>query len=705
MQNHVYESLIPFLSAAIAAGLALLVMARSRRSWVHWSFAAALGALALAQVGNGFSLLAESPSDVLQWRRVALIGEVLMPLGWLVFSLTFARSNARDLVRDWRGGLLTSATITLLCLALSGSDAMFRLVSVPESGAYFLILGPIGQLYASLYLIAQVLVLANLEQTLRHADEHARWYLKFPVVGLGLLCAFFLYQMSDLLLYSVWHAELAWLSAGVAIITCALIGYGMLHRPMPDVQIYVSRRIVSSSLTFLIVGGMLTLTGLVASIIRYSGLPGGVVLSILFVFLALTGLVLLLLSATLRQALSRFVERHFFPHKYDYRARWMDVTEAIGGSGTAEQIGWRVLQLLKGIFGARSLTIWLASESEGEVWRRIAAHNVAGSSGRLRGSGEVRRWLEAMSGPCRLDGVERQRLQVPYELDHLLQDMAASLIVPLKGGRQAIGWVALSRAGDGTFTQQDLDLLRCIAAQVGDRLQHLLLSDRLAMAREMEAFYQYSAFLLHDLKNFTATLSLVVQNAVRHGSDPEFQRAAMSTVGATVRKMAALTGTLGAMSRDPHPRPALLDLNGMVEEVLRSFNGAAVAQLVHEPGPVPPVEADSDQIQQVLLNLILNAQEAVGEGGRITIRTFLEGSTVSLIVEDNGCGMDRMTAAGLFRPFRTTKGRGLGIGLYQCKKIIAAHQGELEVDSEMGKGSRFIVRLPATQVERVEAHA
>jgi signal transduction histidine kinase len=105
------------------------------------------------------------------------------------------------------------------------------------------------------------------------------------------------------------------------------------------------------------------------------------------------------------------------------------------------------------------------------------------------------------------------------------------------------------------------------------------------------------------------------------------------------------------------------------------------------------------------LNLILNAQEAVGEEGRITIRTLAEGSTISLIVEDNGCGMDGTTTANLFRPFRTTKGRGLGIGLYQCKKIITAHQGVLEVESKIGRGSRFIVRLPAIQAERVEAHA
>ena len=114
------------------------------------------------------------------------------------------------------------------------------------------------------------------------------------------------------------------------------------------------------------------------------------------------------------------------------------------------------------------------------------------------------------------------------------------------------------------------------------------------------------------------------------------------------------------------------------------------------------MEADPEQLQQVLLNLVLNAQEAVGPDGAITIRTEAQGDTVRVVVEDTGCGMDRATMAKLFRPFRTAKGRGLGIGLYQCRKIIEAHLGTLEVESEPGKGSRFTVCLPALREARRE---
>ncbi|MGH7233187.1 MAG: histidine kinase N-terminal 7TM domain-containing protein, partial [Nitrospiraceae bacterium] len=387
-------ALLCFLSVLVCLALGLLVLARAERGPVHWAFAASLAALALAQMGNGLSVLSSSAHEVLRWRRVALVGEVLMPIGWLVFSLTFARVNTRTILQEWKGVLSACGLLTALFLGLVAWDRIFN-VNLNGADGGFVALGPAGRIYASLYLIAQVLILANLEQTLRHANQETRWYIKFPVVGLGLLCVYFLYQTSDLLLYSVWHPELVSLSGVVACVACGLMGYGLLHRPIPNVQIYISRKVISGSLTFMIVGGFLTATGLTAWFLRYSRLPGGMILSILFVLLAVTGLVFVLLSSRLRQGMSRFVERHFFPHKYDYRTQWMEVSEALGEPGTPDQIAWRGVQLVKGIFGTRRISIWMATGLEDGIWTRIGAYNVGDAPERLKDSYTVKEWLEA----------------------------------------------------------------------------------------------------------------------------------------------------------------------------------------------------------------------------------------------------------------------------------------------------------------------
>ena len=707
MDNLALHATPSFLSVVLCVVLALLVLARTQRTVVHWAFAAALGALAVAQAGNGFSLMAESPQQMLEWRRIALLGEILMPLSWLMFSLTFGRANAWDLLRDWRVGLLATGILTLLFLPLAGSDRMLSLV-FPEPDTAYVSLESFGKIFACLYLISQVLIIANLEQTLRHADEVTRWHIKFPVVGLGLLCGFYIYQMSDLLLYSVWHPGLAWLESVISAISCILIGFGLLRRPMPDIEIYVSRKVLSGSLTFLIVGGALFGTGLVSGIIRYSGMPGKVVLSVLFSFMAATGLAFVLLSTNLRHALGRLVERHFFPHKYDYRARWMEATETIGDPGRPEQIARRAIELFKAIFGPQSVSIWMAVDTDEDAWASIGAYKTEGAADRLKGTGSVRAWLEAQKEPRVLRALHPED-SLPSELETALASMHPAVIAPLKAGARSIGWVALGpNRGMEPYGQQDLDLLRCIAAQVADRLQHLLTADRVVIAREMEAVYESSTFFLHDLKNFTNTLSLVTQNATRRGGAPKFQQAAMETVTATVQKMKSLIGKLTALSRDPHLKRELLDLNVLVNDVLKSLDGATDAKLVRETQPVPPVIGDPEQLQQVLLNLVLNACEVLDQSGTITVRTETEGELVRLVVEDNGCGMAPETVAELFHPFRTFRGGGLGIGLYQCRKIVEAHNGALEVDSAPGKGSRFMIRFPACREERpaeaIKAH-
>src|SRR5438445_10630247 len=105
----------------------------------------------------------------------------------------------------------------------------------------------------------------------------------------------------------------------------------------------------------------------------------------------------------------------------------------------------------------------------------------------------------------------------------------------------------------------------------------------------------------------------------------------MNPVGATVKKMTALIGTLTALSRDPHPKPESLDLNLLVDEVIKGVESAGT-KLLRESASLPRVDVDASQMQQVLLNLILNAQEAVGADGRIVVRQEVLASSVRLIV-------------------------------------------------------------------------
>ena len=113
------------------------------------------------------------------------------------------------------------------------------------------------------------------------------------------------------------------------------------------------------------------------------------------------------------------------------------------------------------------------------------------------------------------------------------------------------------------------------------------------------------------------------------------------------------------------------------------------------PGDLPPVALDADLFKQALLNLLLNAQQAMPDGGEITLQAGRDGDGVVLNVIDTGKGMAPEVAEKVFRPFFSTRPGGTGLGLATTRKIVAAHGGAIHVQSEVGRGSKFTIRLPA----------
>jgi signal transduction histidine kinase len=207
-----------------------------------------------------------------------------------------------------------------------------------------------------------------------------------------------------------------------------------------------------------------------------------------------------------------------------------------------------------------------------------------------------------------------------------------------------------------------------------------------------------SAFFVHDLKNAAASLNLMLKNLPMHFDDPAFREDALRGIGNTARRIDEMIGRLSALRQRPDVRPVEADLNQLVSEVLDRLNGMPHVELTKELQPLPRILADREQIQSAVTNLVLNARDALGPGGRIGIRTEHAGGSVVLSVTDNGCGMSAaFLKDSLFRPFQSTKKKGLGIGMFQSRMIVEAHGGTIRVESEAGKGSTFRVSLPVKQ--------
>jgi putative PEP-CTERM system histidine kinase len=249
---------------------------------------------------------------------------------------------------------------------------------------------------------------------------------------------------------------------------------------------------------------------------------------------------------------------------------------------------------------------------------------------------------------------------------------------------------------EAALSHEDYDLLKTIADQAAANLLSLSLSEHLRQAKELEAFQVMSAFFMHDLKNLASKLYLVTQNLPVHFDNPEFRDDALKTVSQSVAKINGMCTRLSLLSQKLELRPKESDLNQFVEETLAGLDAYVKVPVVRAFHLVPPLAIDPDQMQKVLVNLLMNAYDAVGEHGEITTTTGYRDGWAELSVGDNGCGMSKeFVEKHLFRPFQTTKKQGMGIGLFHCKTIVEAHGGRIDVESEEGKGTTFRVLLPA----------
>ena len=257
--------------------------------------------------------------------------------------------------------------------------------------------------------------------------------------------------------------------------------------------------------------------------------------------------------------------------------------------------------------------------------------------------------------PTELDGQEG---------DTFLLTTRAVLGVPLRGAGELLGFVTLGPAAGGKgYDVDDRDLLRAITHHAGVLLAHARMADDRQASAELDALNRFAAFYLHDFKNLTARLSLVAQNAAKHGDDPEFRAEAMKTVTRTAEQMGELIAQLARRS-PAHGRIATVDLAELASTTLHSLGPDYGAEL-HVEGTLGK-GGHPEQLQQVVLNLVLNAKRASSKAEskpRVQVRLTREDARVRLEVADTGPGIPPERMRTLFQPFQSGGG-GFGIGLY-----------------------------------------
>lgn len=249
-----------------------------------------------------------------------------------------------------------------------------------------------------------------------------------------------------------------------------------------------------------------------------------------------------------------------------------------------------------------------------------------------------------------------------------------------------------------SLAERNADLQKQVAA----------LEEQLLQAQKLTALGELMGTTTHEFNNILMTILNYAKMGMRYKDEPTRDKA-LDKIHNAATRAAKITSSVLGMARNRAVSFAPTDLKQLIDETLvlldREMNKYRVAIELQISAAAPPVWAVGNQIQQILLNLLINARQAMPNGGQLIIRVEPDAAAnmVDLTVRDTGAGIPADKLRQIFDPFFTTKtgpdetGKGgTGLGLAACKKIVEAHRGRIRVESTVGKGTAITIKLPVS---------
>lgn len=678
------------LSAVCFGGLTLVLLRRRNARLGWWLALAAVASAAWAGFSAQVDLTRKLDSAAYQ------VAEVVRSAAWVGFLLMLASTARAERGAEKFAYRRTWAALGVFSASALGISLLPSLWPTAMSpGLFFL-------MYMGIHLLFPVVGLVLVEHLVRASDPRYLWEKKFLFFAVGGLLIYDLVLYSAAIISGGLSSDL-WQARGyVNLLTVPLLAIAISRNRDWLPSVFVSRDVVFHSTALLLSGIYLVIVAAGGYYVSAFGGTWGVVAQVVLVSLALVLLAVVLFSSQLRAQLRVFLGKHFFQNKYDYRQEWLRLTTTL--SARAED-GDKLRPALLGmsqLVDARAGMLWLADGERGfrnaAAWQRdLVEHTEPADSPLVR-------FLQGTGYVVTVPDVAQRReeygdLVLPVWLATWQQ---AWLLVPIFLESRLLGFMVL---GDPlvrkAITWEDRDLLKAAAQHVASHLAALIASEALAEARQFEAFNRLSAFMVHDLKNVAAELELVDRNAQVHRANPAFIDDAFDTVRNAAKDIRRMVDQF-KRRRVAEGKTAIVDLGALGADVVSRMQGAKPAPTLIQAEHTCFVVADRDRLANVLRHLLDNAQQATPPEGFVRLRLTNGAGNCTLSIEDSGCGMDAdFIRQRLFKPFDTTKGNaGMGIGMFESREFIRSLGGEIEVQSQLGKGTTVSLRIPTQQQDQ-----
>lgn len=618
--------------------------------------------------------------------------EYLKSVSWILLliqllSIAYSDRFTAQVITKVKYGIF----ITLVILILPELSKYFLVDALFLQGVEYLI---------ALSLFITIIGIVLIEQVYRNTRAEQKWSIKYLCLGLLGMFVYDFYMYADALLYQridpvIWQAR-----GFVYALTVPLLGISVARDPLWSPEIFISRRVVFHTTTLLASGIYLMVMGIAGYYVRDFGGNWGLVAQAIFLFITILALALFISSRRIRARLYVLVNKHFYPYKYDYREEWLRFIRTLSASSEESELYHNTIKSIAQIIESPGGMLWLREDSGFficvDTWEMVHV------SDREPAETSLPKFMEEHEFVISVDEFLEQpevynRLGY-LELPEWVKTIQPWLIVPLIYNDLLIGFIVLDHASarKRSFNWEDSDLLKTAARQVAAFLEQMNASKALAEARQFESFNKVSTYVIHDIKNLVAQLSLISSNAEKHKDNPLFMEDVFKTVNNSVTKMNKMMEVLSGKSTSS--KSSKVDIISVLEELVhhRQIAGGKPVPILGCESTSYHVKADKNQLIAILGHLVQNAQDATDDDGKITISQKRSTNGVVIEIEDTGSGMtEEFIKNNLFKPFKTTKGsKGMGVGVYEAREIILAIGGQIEVSSELNVGTCFKLTIP-----------
>jgi putative PEP-CTERM system histidine kinase len=605
--------------------------------------------------------------------------EVGRSAAWYGFILHLYRRSVGS------GNQVPSAfkTMGLLALLIVGGTPLLEWFAGPAAAS----LQSLGTATRLGFAVCNVLLLENLYF---NTPTESRWHLNLLCVALGGVFSYDLLLYADGVLFHRLAFALLEARAPVIMLAAPLIAVAAVRDRRWAVDIHFSRDVVFHGFTLIGSGIFLLAVALIGEVLRRDGSEWGRVAETSLIFGAILAVAVTLTSGSARSRIKAVVVENFFSSRYDYRREWMRCIDALTAPDAFVALHKRAIRAAAEVVDSPGGALFVRPPQD-VAFQWAGSWNMPAVTTPVPPGHPLVALLKDEACIVRLDQHAESNTWMP-ELPR------SWVVLPLNHFGTLIGFVVLARSrAQFKLDREAYDLLRVVGREIASRMAEQRAIQILTQTQQLREYSQRFAFVIHDIKNVSGQLSMLLANAEVHADNPEFQRDMLATVRASVGKITRLLSRLQAerQERDHSLITPAERLRGLVY-TCQATRHRDIVFSDRSSGAGAAIDPDAfDAVATHLLNNAVEASEA-GTPVRVDLRVEPHGVVVDII--DQGQGMAaEFVRDELFRPLRSTKDDGHGIGAYQAREILRDAGGDLMVLSRPRAGTTMRIMLPLIQ--------